>query len=86
MSKESFQRAAEEIKQIKKRPSNDELLSLYALFKQGTEGDVQGSRSGIFDLKSRAKYDAWAKQKGKDSESARSEYVKLVESLKKKYS
>ncbi|NBX68912.1 MAG: acyl-CoA-binding protein [Proteobacteria bacterium] len=86
MSKESFQRAAEEIKQITKRPSNDELLSLYALFKQGTEGDVQGSRPGMFDLKSRAKYDAWAKLKGKSTESARSEYVKLVESLKQKYS
>jgi len=86
MSKEQFERAAEEIKQITKRPSNDELLSLYAFFKQATEGDVKGSRPGMLDLKGRAKFDAWAKQKGKTVESARAEYVKLVAALKQKYS
>jgi len=86
MSKEQFDKAAEEVKQLTQRPSNDELLSLYAFFKQATEGDVKGSRPGLLDLKSRAKYDAWAKLKGKSPESARMEYVKLVESLKQRYS
>ena len=43
-----------------KRPSNDQLLDLYAFYKQATEGDVSGSRPGMLDLKGRAKYDAWA--------------------------
>lgn len=39
-------------------------LALYALFKQGTVGDINTSRPGIFDPKGRAKWDAWEKQKG----------------------
>lgn len=39
-------------------------LALYALFKQGTVGDIDTSRPGIFDPKGRAKWDAWEKQKG----------------------
>lgn len=39
-------------------------LILYALFKQGTVGDVNTSRPGVFDLKGKAKWDAWDKQKG----------------------
>ena len=61
---------------------NDQLLSLYALFKQATVGDVSGSRPGMLDVKGRAKYDAWAAIKGKSSEAAMQEYVDLIESLK----
>lgn len=39
-------------------------LELYGLFKQGTVGDVDTSRPGLFDLKGKAKWDAWNKQKG----------------------
>ena len=85
MSKEQFDTAVEEVKQLNRRPSNDELLLLYAFFKQASEGDVKGSRPGMLDLKGRAKYDAWAKLKGKSSESCRVEYINLVETLKKKY-
>ncbi|MBM4315875.1 MAG: acyl-CoA-binding protein [Deltaproteobacteria bacterium] len=85
MTQEQFENAAKEIQQITKRPSNDELLHLYALFKQATEGDVTGSRPGIFDLKGCAKFDAWAKMKGKSKDGCQKEYVNLVETLKKKY-
>jgi acyl-CoA-binding protein len=85
MIQEQFEKAAKEIHQITKRPSNDELLQLYALFKQSTEGDVTGSRPGMLDLKGRAKFDAWAKVKGKSKESCQKEYINLVETLKKKY-
>jgi len=34
-----FNEAAEKVKNLKERPANDELLTLYALFKQGTVGD-----------------------------------------------
>ncbi|ABG99582.1 possible acyl-CoA-binding protein (plasmid) [Rhodococcus jostii RHA1] len=39
---------------------NTELLRLYALLKQGSQGDVEGKRPGRFDMVNRAKYDAWA--------------------------
>jgi len=36
---ERFQAAAADVKSFTKRPSNDELLVLYGLFKQANDGD-----------------------------------------------
>ena len=38
---------------------------------------------GLFDLVGKAKYDAWAKQKGTSKDLAMQNYVNLVEKLKK---
>ncbi|KAI9175665.1 acyl-CoA-binding protein (ACBP)/diazepam binding inhibitor (DBI)/endozepine (EP) [Blastocladiella emersonii ATCC 22665] len=80
----AFIKAAEEAKALSYKPSNDELLELYSLFKQGTVGDVQGDRPGFFDMQGRAKYDAWASKKGISKEDAQSKYVEYVETLKQK--
>lgn len=80
-TEEEFQNAAARVQSLTSRPSNDDLLSLYALFKQGSVGDVTGSRPSAFKLKDRAKYDAWAKQKGKSKDDARAAYVALVNRL-----
>ena len=58
---------------------NDVMLDMYALYKQATVGDASGSRPGMFDLKGRAKYDAWAKQKGTSKDAAMTAYIALVE-------
>jgi len=58
---------------------NDVMLDLYALYKQATSGDVNGSRPGMLDLKGRAKYDAWAKRKGMARAAAIEAYVALVD-------
>jgi len=76
-----FNEAVAKSKSISERPSNDVLLKLYALFKQVTEGDVQGTRPGGFDFKGAAKYDAWAKLKGVSQETAAKDYIDLVNSL-----
>ena len=76
-----FQTAADDSKKLTKRPDNDTLLKLYAYFKQGSSGDVEGKRPGFTDLVGRAKYDAWAKLKGMPKEDAMQQYVDLVESL-----
>ena len=57
---------------------NDIMLELYALYKQGTAGDATGSRPGMLDLKGRAKFDAWAKHKGKTKDAAMEAYIALV--------
>ncbi len=82
--KAQFDQAAADAKGLPKRPDNNTLLKLYALFKQATSGDVTGSRPGGFDLEGKLKYDAWAKQKGKTKDAAMQEYITLVEGLKKK--
>lgn len=80
--KARFEQAAQEAQQLPKRPDNDVLLKLYALYKQATVGDVSGARPGILDMQGRMKYDSWAKVKGVPSEQAMSDYIALVEQLK----
>lgn len=79
MSKvESFEAAVEAVKTLPTAPSRDQLLMLYALYKQATVGDVSGARPGLFDPKGRAKYDAWAGHKGTAANDAKIQYVELV--------
>jgi diazepam-binding inhibitor (GABA receptor modulating acyl-CoA-binding protein) len=78
---ESFSQAQQRVQSLARRPGNDTLLELYALYKQGTIGDVQGSRPGALDFKGRAKYDAWSKRRGISRDAAMQSYVALVERL-----
>ncbi len=80
--KAAFEKAVAESKQLPERPDNATLLKIYALYKQATEGDVEGKRPGFTDMVGRAKYDAWAAVKGKSTDEAMQEYVDLIESLK----
>ncbi|AAF09755.1 acyl-CoA-binding protein [Deinococcus radiodurans] len=80
----NFEQAQQEVNTLSKKPGNDVLLKLYALYKQGSAGDVDGKRPGGFDFVGGAKYDAWAGLKGKTQEQAQQEYVALVEELKAK--
>lgn len=82
---EDFNKAISESKELTRRPSNDELLELYSLYKQGSEGDVSGDRPGGFDFKAIAKYDAWASQKGISKEEAMQQYIDLMKKLKEQY-
>ena len=77
-----FEQAAQDIKTLSERPDNDTLLRLYALYKQGSEGDVSGEKPGFFDFVGTAKYEAWAKLKGTPSDEAMKKYVDLVKKLK----
>ena len=78
-----FETAAAEAQKLAKRPDNDMLLKLYALYKQGTKGNVSGKRPGMLDMVGRAKYDAWARLRGTSQHDAQQRYVDLVEQLKK---
>ena len=78
---EQFTQAQADVQTLSKRPDNDTLLQLYALYKQGSQGDVSGKRPGFTDFAGRAKFDAWSKQKGTSSEAAKQAYVELVNKL-----
>ncbi len=79
--KATFEKAVAASKQLPEKPDNMTLLKIYSLYKQATEGDVEGKRPGFTDMVGRAKYDAWAEQKGKAGAAAMQEYVDLIESL-----
>ena len=76
-----FATAAEQVKQLPERPDNDTLLKLYALFKQGSDGDVSGKRPSAISFVDRAKYDAWADLAGMSQVDAKQAYVDLVEGI-----
>ena len=76
-----FEAAQGRAKQLKERPDNDTLLRLYALYKQGAEGDVSGAKPGMFDFVAGAKYEAWSKLKGTSCDDAKKKYVELVDKL-----
>jgi len=76
-----FEEAQARVKNLSKRPGNDVLLELYALFKQGKEGDVSGKRPSRLKIKDRAKYDAWASKKGMSRDDAVDAYCALVTKL-----
>ncbi|MEN8247965.1 MAG: acyl-CoA-binding protein [Bacteroidota bacterium] len=81
---EEFNKAVERSKALTERPSNEDLLQLYALYKQAVQGDVKGERPGGFDFKGAAKYDSWSKLQGMADEQAMSAYIDLVEFLHRK--
>lgn len=80
--KAAFEKAVAESKNLPEKPDNATLLKIYSLYKQATEGDVEGKRPGFTDMIGRAKYDAWAEVKGKGQDEAMQEYIDLIESLK----
>jgi acyl-CoA-binding protein len=80
--KAQFSTAASEVQKLPKKPDNNTLLVLYALYKQSTVGDVSGKRPGFMDPVGQAKYDAWKKVQGWNQEKAMQGYIDLVNKLK----
>ena len=79
--KAQFEQAQKDVKTLTKRPSNDDLLVLYSLYKQGSDGDVNGKRPGMLDMVGRAKYDAWSRLEGTSQDAAMKRYVAKVKEL-----
>ncbi|GAC1634734.1 MAG: acyl-CoA-binding protein [Nevskia sp.] len=79
--KADFEQAQKDVKTLTKRPSNEDMLALYSMFKQGSSGDVAGARPGMLDMVGRAKYDAWAKLKGTTKDAAMAQYIAKVKAL-----
>ncbi len=81
----AFAQAAADVKNLTSKPSNDDLLQLYALFKQSIVGDNETARPGMFDLQGKAKWDAWTKLKGMAKTEAQEKYIELVKDLQTRH-
>ena len=77
--------AAERLKTLTERPSNQEVLKLYGLYKQATIGDNRTSKPGMFDMKGQYKWKAWKGNAGMSMEDAADAYAALVDELLGKY-
>lgn len=76
-----FDQAAADIQRVGVRPDNDTLLKLYALYKQGSDGDLSRTQPGFFDFVGTAKHEAWAQLNGVSEEEAMRRYIELVHQL-----
>ena len=86
MVSQLFEERAKQANELPSKPDTDELLKLYALYKQATVGDNNKEKPGIFNMKDRYKWDSWEELKGKSKEDAEKEYIEFVEELQQKYS
>ncbi|MBX7225303.1 MAG: acyl-CoA-binding protein [Chitinophagales bacterium] len=78
---QQFTQAQEDVKTLTKRPSDEQLLNLYALYKQATEGDNTTSKPGMFDIKGQFKWKMWKEKEGMSKDAAMQAYVDLVNGL-----
>nr|CAB56693.1 Acyl-CoA binding protein (ACBP) [Digitalis lanata] len=79
--KEEFEEHAEKAKTLPENTSNANKLILYGLYKQATVGNVNTSRPGVFNMRDRAKWDAWKAVEGKSQEEAMADYITKVKQL-----
>ncbi|ODA77681.1 hypothetical protein RJ55_06283 [Drechmeria coniospora] len=85
---EAFKKAVVDSKKLTSKPSSDDLLALYGLYKVAIGEDISTAVApGMFDLKGKAKKGAWQKivDEGITAEQAQERYVALVEKMKETY-
>ncbi|KAK4109561.1 putative fatty acid binding protein [Canariomyces notabilis] len=85
---EAFQKAVVDSKKLTSKPSNEDLLEIYGLYKVAIGDDFSSAAApGMFDLKGKAKYNAWKKvvEEGISAEQAQEKYVAKIEEMKTKY-
>ncbi len=78
---ELFESAVAAAKTLLEKPDDNTLLELYALYKQGSGGDVGGDKPGFFDFVGGAKYEAWEKLRGISNEDAQARYIEMIKKL-----
>jgi len=76
-----FLKAAADVKKLKAKPTDNEMLELYGLFKQATVGDVNTDRPGFMDFTGKAKWDEWSKRKGLTKADAEKQYIVVVQRI-----
>jgi len=60
-----------------------DLLELYGLYKQATEGDNDTECPTFFNMKARKKWEAWDERKGLTKDTAKKWYCSCVNRLRK---
>ena len=82
---QNFIKSVEIVNNMIKRPSDNELLNLYGLFKQANEGDNNSPEPGFMNVKGCRKWTSWRAHLGKSKEQAKQEYISFVMNIFPKY-
>ena len=80
-----FELSSSMVKKLKTKPSDDELLQLYGLFKQSMSGDCDIAEPSRIYFKEHAKWKAWYSLKNTTKQNAMINYSDLVMILIDKY-
>lgn len=75
----SFNKAADHVRKITSKLNNDQLLQLYGLYKQGTEGKCETPKPSWFDGRGRKKWEAWRDIGDMPCDEAKEKYISLVQ-------
>ncbi|XP_007552751.1 acyl-CoA-binding domain-containing protein 6-like [Poecilia formosa] len=76
-----FESAADRVKDLIQTASRDQLLYLYARYKQVKVGKCNTSKPGFFDFEGQRKWQAWKQLGDMQPEQAMQEYISLVNVL-----
>ena len=82
---QSFEASINIVNNLNNRPSDDELLKIYAYYKQAKFGNNITDKPSIFNFTAKKKWDAWINVKDMDSNIAMQNYIHLAMNLYKKY-
>lgn len=82
----NFDTVAILVKKIKIKPTDEELLTLYGLYKQGTLGNNTTDKPWIFEIEKTAKWNAWLKNINLTKEEAQKKYIDEAYKIINKYS
>lgn len=75
----SFNTAADHVRKLTSKLGNNQLLELYGLYKQGTEGVCNTPKPGWLDGRGRRKWEAWRALGDMPSTEAKEKYIALVQ-------
>lgn len=78
---QEFEAAADRLRDLVQTASRDQLLYLYARYKQVKVGKCNTSKPGFFDFEGQRKWQAWKQLGEMGSEQAMQEYVSCVTTL-----
>lgn len=75
----AFNKASSHVRTITTKLSDLQLLELYGLYKQGTEGRCNTQKPGFFNLQGRQKWEAWKSVGDMPQHEAKVKYTQLVQ-------
>jgi len=73
----NFEMSIKIVDNLKKTPTDNELLDIYKYFKQSKIGDNNVDQPSMFNFKSTAKWKAWESVKGMQKNIAMQNYINL---------
>lgn len=77
----AFNKAANHLQIILPRVDNQTLLTLYGYYKQGSEGPCNTSKPSWYDIRAKAKWEAWNRLENMPKDQAKTLYINAIKAI-----